>query len=171
MAEAEEEEVVPALYNHCVAVYQAMHEQASVSPLEPLNDESEEALVYEGFLTRLVTNDVGLAIPYYTKVTNELKRMGCIAQLRRGGSSTPSRWQLLTEPDFEVFKETSSYEKKKSYVLEAERKSRLEIVEDQVAQAVARANSADQTADQFLELAKAIDARLDSIVKLNNLVE
>jgi transcription termination factor NusB len=62
-----------------------------------------EAVVYEGFLTRLITQQLNLSVPYYTKVRKALLRMGCIRQLRRGGGSSPSQWELSHEPDLDSF--------------------------------------------------------------------
>jgi Lhr-like helicase len=92
-------DTVPALYQHCVRAYRAMMEEAD----QVLLDDAVPAIVYEGFLTDLITNKLKLSVPYYSKVTNSLKRMGCIKQLRRGGSSTPSQFQLLREPLLEKF--------------------------------------------------------------------
>lgn len=87
----------PAIMDHCIAAYDAMVEEAVTE---------EEGLVYEGFLTKLILNSLNLSMPYYTKVTKELKRMGCIHQLRRGGSTTPSRWLLLQEPTMILFEDS-----------------------------------------------------------------
>lgn len=166
---AEDEVVPPALFNHCMAIYQTMREEATLGDVAPLNDENfEEGLIYEGFLTKLFS-DVGLAVPYYSKVMRTLKRMGCVVQLRRGGSSTPSRWQLITEPTMETFEASESVAQHTEHVRESDRKSRLEAVEDLVAVTVTRANSADRKADEFLELAKALDAKLDRLIELNDL--
>jgi hypothetical protein len=113
--EDDDEEVLPALYHHCVKVYAAMFQQARpVTPMQtgahdsdPDLDEPDDAdaiLVYEGHLTRLITQDLHLSVPYYTSVTAELKRMNCIAQLRRGGGTAPSQWQLLREPDEDLYR-------------------------------------------------------------------
>ena len=101
------EESIPVLYEYAHSVYSAMKEE---STLEPLGLESEEeGLVYEGYLTKLVTQNVGLSIPYYTATTRVLKDMGCIVQLRRGGSTTPSRWLLVTEPTLKRFNDATAY--------------------------------------------------------------
>lgn len=60
-------------------------------------------IVWEGFLTRFITEELHLSVPYYSSVTLALKRMGCIKQLRRGGGSSPSQWELITEPTEELF--------------------------------------------------------------------
>jgi hypothetical protein len=60
--------------------------------------EGVQSVVYEGFLTDLVKNKLNLSTPYYTKCRKALLEMGCIKQLRRGGSSTPSQWLLIREP-------------------------------------------------------------------------
>jgi hypothetical protein len=63
-------------------------------------------IVYEGFFTALITQKLNLSTPYYTSVKNALIRMGCISQLRRGGSTTPSQWELHWEPSLEAFTRT-----------------------------------------------------------------
>jgi hypothetical protein len=60
-------------------------------------------VVYEGMLTKLVTEDLGLPVPYYTKVRQFLMAMGCIRQLRRGGGSAPSQWELIREPTIDLW--------------------------------------------------------------------
>ncbi len=87
----------PAILDHCMAAYEAMVEESETE---------DEGLVYQGFLTKLILNNLSLSMPYYTKVTKELKRMGCIHQLRRGGSTTPSRWLLLREPTMQLYEDS-----------------------------------------------------------------
>lgn len=87
----------PAIMDHCIAAYDAMVEEAVTE---------DEGLVYEGFLTKLILTSLNLSMPYYTKVTKELKRMGCIHQLRRGGSTTPSRWLLMREPTMTLYEDS-----------------------------------------------------------------
>lgn len=86
---------MPAIFRHCVSVYHAMESQAS---WQELFETGETGLVYEGRLTILVTQDIGLSLPYYTDVTRALQEMGCIVQLRRGGGTTGSLWELKQEP-------------------------------------------------------------------------
>jgi hypothetical protein len=88
-------EATPALFDHCVKVYEAM--LADATP-----DESQ-MIVYEGFLTQLITGKLNLSVPYYTSTRKALVNMGCIRQLRRGGSTTPSQWELIYEPTLEAF--------------------------------------------------------------------
>lgn len=92
--------VISAIYDHCVAVYKAMLEEAEMEELD--------GLVYEGHLTRLIIQDLGLSTPYYTQVKRRLVAMGCIEQLRRGGGHAMSRWKLLTEPTEESFNSIAS---------------------------------------------------------------
>jgi hypothetical protein len=95
-----------ALYHHCCAAYRAMHERAHLVS-DPDADDSpgqpEEWLVYEGMVTRLFARELNLSTPYYTSVMAALKRMGCIRQIRRGGGTAPSQWELITEPTEELF--------------------------------------------------------------------
>lgn len=116
-----EESRLPAIYEHAQNAYAAMEERASVTVL---NDSGEEGLVYEGFLTKLITTELNLSLPYYTKILNELKRMDCVRQLRRGGSTTQSRWVLLRKPTEELFR--------KMRPVKTAGSSRVETLEQQV---------------------------------------
>lgn len=86
-----------ALYGHCEAVYKRMEEESRVRTIDGL-----EVQVYEGFLTKLF-NDLSLAVPYYTSVMRELRKMDCVRQLRRGGGNAPSLWLLVQAPEEEAF--------------------------------------------------------------------
>lgn len=88
----------PALFLHCVAAYEAMLNQAHY-----LNTDEQDILIYEGFLTQLVQKDLSLSVPYYTSIRKSLINMGCIRQLKRGGGTAPSQWELIYEPTFEAF--------------------------------------------------------------------
>jgi hypothetical protein len=57
-----------------------------------------KAIVYEGFLTTLVKEQLNLSVPYYTSIRNLLLDMECVRQLRRGGGNTPSQWLMIREP-------------------------------------------------------------------------
>jgi hypothetical protein len=94
-----DDQAVPMLFNHCVSAYEAMFDRAEVVLL----DGQTEAMVYEGFLTELFKTELHLSVPYYTSVTRALKAMGCISQLQRGGSSSPSKWQLIKDPEIDAF--------------------------------------------------------------------
>jgi hypothetical protein len=92
-----EEPGPPALFEHCSVVFEDMKKAAKPEQLEGIH-----AFVYEGFLTRLFAQRQ-LATPYYTRVMQALKIMGCVRQLSRGGGTAPSRWELITEPTLELF--------------------------------------------------------------------
>lgn len=112
----------PALFDHCRKTYKEMLAQAhavvdmsTVTGIDP-DDETiissrldedgtrhGNIIVYEGFLTQLVTSKLSLSVPYYTSIIGALKRMGCIRQLKRGGGSAPSQWELIYEPTLEAF--------------------------------------------------------------------
>src|ERR1700746_4209559 len=89
------EEAPPRLFEHCLSVCAAMKSQAA-----PTTIEGQHALVYEGFLTRLFS-ELQLATPYYTSVMQRLRKMGCVRQLSRGGGNSPSRWELIKDPEGE----------------------------------------------------------------------
>lgn len=96
-APSEEQKPVSILYDHSQQLYNAMLAQA-----EEVEGENGPMMVYEGYLTRLVS-DLHFSVPYYSKLRNHLIRMGCIVQLRRGGGSAPSKWELIREPDQQGF--------------------------------------------------------------------
>lgn len=101
MADQTLEQPLPAIFEYTARIYGAMEEEATLEALGPQYGD-EEGLVYEGFLTKLI-QDNDLPNPYYTKVTQELKRMDCARQLRRGGSTSKSRWLLLQPPSPELW--------------------------------------------------------------------
>lgn len=86
------------VFDHCVRVYKEMAEQSRWEKV----DEDHEWFVYEGYLTKLFQS-LQLSVPYYTKVMEVLKAMGCLEQIRRGGGNTPSRWRLVLPPEEESF--------------------------------------------------------------------
>lgn len=88
---------MPQIYNHCVAVYKAM--QKTAKPMEGARSRT----VWTGFLTKLIGEDCGLAVPYFSSVRNNLVAMGCIEQIARGGGTHPSTWELIREPTEELF--------------------------------------------------------------------
>lgn len=91
-----------AMWGHCIAVYDEMTSQAETKEIY-----DEERLVYTGFLTKLFRK-LGLTVPQYTYVMNELKRMDCVRQLRRGGGSSPSVWVLMHSPTPELFNKATN---------------------------------------------------------------
>lgn len=82
------------LYQHCESAYNKMLETAK---------RVDGAVVWEGALTRLITHDLNLSIPYYTSITRTLRAMGCIRQLKRGGGTAGSQWELINDPSEEKF--------------------------------------------------------------------
>lgn len=87
---------VPQNYQYCKQVYQVMQNEARKFTAEQTG--SVPMVVWEGFFTKLITEDLGLSVPYFSMIRRELIRMECIRQLRRGGGSSPSQWELLQEP-------------------------------------------------------------------------
>jgi hypothetical protein len=106
---APEEHAPPALYDHCVRTYNAMlaeakkHQVALEKGIDRVEGHDTHVIIYEGFLTQLITQKLNLSVPYYTKIRNALIRMGCVRQLRRGGGSSPSQWELNYEPSLDAF--------------------------------------------------------------------
>lgn len=112
-----DESAPPALFDHCVNTYRAMLGEAkSVTSFATARTNAEagdllevdlkqnsQIIVYEGFLTQLIQGKLNLSVPYYTSIRKSLMDMGCIRQLKRGGGTSPSQWELIYEPTLEMF--------------------------------------------------------------------
>lgn len=72
---------------------------------EPPYEGAVQIRVWEGFLTKLVNTRLQFSTPYFSHVRSNLIALGCMRQLQRGGGSSPSRWELMGEPDLEKFEE------------------------------------------------------------------
>jgi hypothetical protein len=105
-----EDAAPPKLFEHVCRVFQEMRRNA-VSHALGDSEEATHMLVYEGYLTHLF-RDLGLPTPYYTSVMERLKVMGCVRQLGRGGGTSPSRWELIEDPDFDAFQEAEDNKRK-----------------------------------------------------------
>jgi hypothetical protein len=124
----------PSLFLHCSSVFELMKKRATPEIIE-----STHALVYRGFLTHLITQDLELATPYYTHVMHRLKKMGCVRQLQRGGGPSPSTWELIEEPTLEAYEAAEDKKEKpqtwKGQTDEVMQRmlSRLDTLEEQMA--------------------------------------
>jgi hypothetical protein len=92
---------VPQNYRYCVDTYERMRQTAQT--LSAQQTGSVEMTVWEGFFTKLITEELNLSVPYYSTIRRELIRMECIRQMRRGGGSSPSQWELLQPPTEELW--------------------------------------------------------------------
>lgn len=131
---AELPRTMPALWGYVTKVYAKMEDLAEVDEL--VEGEPATGLVYTGHLTQLF-QEMSIPNPYYTHVTRALKAMECIAQLRRGGGTSMSKWALLGPPSEEVFLKAdlgnTGPQKGKTNVLEQrirDLQKRLQILED-----------------------------------------
>lgn len=88
-------------FQYCAQVYQVMKNESRKFTAEQTG--SVPMVVWEGFFTKLITEDLGLSVPYFTTIRRELIRMECIRQLRRGGGTSPSQWELLRPPTEELW--------------------------------------------------------------------
>jgi len=131
------EEAPPRLFEHCLSVFAAMKRQAA-----PTTIEGQHALVYEGFLTRLFS-ELQLATPYYTSVMQRLRKMGCVRQLSRGGGNSPSRWELIKDPEWDVFAEAEQRRLQSS--------TKLGQLQGQVEALNRRVGDLEATLDRMLE--------------------
>lgn len=56
--------------------------------------------VWEGTTTKLLAR-LEIPAPYYSRIMNTLQECGAIKQVRRGGGSSPSKWQIV-DPDVDI---------------------------------------------------------------------
>lgn len=113
-AEGAVDESPQALYQHCERTYRAMLNEASGKLM--FDEEANQERIYvvwEGMLTQFITGKLNLSVPYYTYITRALKRMGCVRQLKRGGGTSPSQWELIKEPTLELFESSHAPRKKR----------------------------------------------------------
>jgi hypothetical protein len=97
-AKNDDKEVLPAIYEHCCNTYKAMLQEAT-----SIASTGGTIIVYEGFFTALITQKLRLSVPYYGRIRDLLVDMGCVKQLKRGGGTAPSQWEIITEPTREAF--------------------------------------------------------------------
>ena len=147
-----ETESEPALFHHCEDTYHEMLYQAKP---EVLDGSDEEVMVYEGFLTELITNKLNLSVPYYTSITQALKKMGCARQLRRGGSNTQSQWLLIKEPTPEAFHKAGV--KGPTRTKYATQKD-VQMLEQQIVGLVSRVGVLESTTDALLSVASEAES-------------
>ena len=100
----------PRLFEHVCTVFAEMRRHSVAQPTTD-GGETKHLLVYEGFLTHLF-RDLGLPTPYFTSVMERLRAMGCVRQLGRGGGTSPSRWELIQDPDYEDFQRAEESKRK-----------------------------------------------------------
>jgi hypothetical protein len=116
MSDVEEAPPLPAIFGHCVSVYKLMREQAEV-----VEKEGARIVLWEGFLTRLIGDELRLPTPYYTSIRNNLVRMECVRQLQRGGGNSPSQWELIKQPTDQLFREKAPKRSQRDRELETMR--------------------------------------------------
>lgn len=128
---------MPAMFLHSINVYNTMRTEAAI--VEWVS--GGRMLVWEGFLTKL-TRGLGLSTPYYTAVRRDLTRMGCIRQLRRGGGSSPSQWELIKAPTEDLYKN--------SKVQPTKEKTRLDTIMQQIKDVHTRLTVVEQQIDTII---------------------
>jgi len=145
-----EERPTSVVFDHCVSVYNEMHQQS--------REEAGEGLIYEGHLTKLITGDLGLATPRYTAVMNHLKAMGCVEQIRRGGGGSPSRWRLISAPVEETFRSIEDMKRPTT--------GKFAVVEQQVRDLNRRVLALESERKFTLDTLQAMGAQLSAYTKL-----
>ena len=132
----------PALLDHCSRAYAMMLSEASTVRVGDGSQDDTSMVVYEGFLTRLITQQLNLSTPYYSSVRTCLLKMGCVRQLKRGGGTAPSLWELITAPTVDLFDTLPVKEKSAT---------RLEVMQELVDELNARLTKAEGLLNQVLE--------------------
>jgi hypothetical protein len=144
----EEEEVtaVPALFFHVEKAYKLMLEQSEELMTDDFEGTVGTLVVYKGFITRLITHELSLSAPYYSKIMQALEGMGCVRQIRRGGNTAPSEWEMLTEPTESMFR---------TYIATPDAVSKpqgkIEMLQDQVNSLVRRVGTLEENQRKILE--------------------
>ena len=115
----------PKLYEHVCRVFAAMKSDAIPVNI-PDGGDQRHAFIWEGHTTKLF-RQLELPTPYYTSCLNRLEQMNCIKQLSRGGGSAASRWELLDDPDIDVFMRVAKAQKVRGTRLGALEQRFLEI--------------------------------------------
>jgi hypothetical protein len=106
-------------------------------------------LIWTGFTTHLIRDELNLPGPYYTQVMNALKRMGCLEQLQRGGSSTQSKWLMLCKPTEKLFNSAP--------MRVTHQTSRLYMLEQRVNDVNTRLSNIEALLQQGLEMDFGVD--------------
>lgn len=83
-------EDAPVVFNHLVRLYHA------------LEDQSVDG-VFTGSTTETFRS-LGVSQAYYSKLYGYLYEMGCLEQLQRGTSGTPSKIRIVRPPDIDEFR-------------------------------------------------------------------
>jgi hypothetical protein len=136
-----DEDVLPAMFEHCVRTYREM-----LSEAHGVGD----VIVYEGYLTTLVTQKVNLSVPYYGRIRTLLIDMGCVRQLKRGGGTAPSQWELITEPTEEAFRRCYSAVQTTGVTRLGKTNERVAALEREISQLKTQVADINQfLADQF----------------------
>lgn len=154
-------QVTPALFDHCVKVYNAMQLSAERG--------EEDYFIYTGALTGLFS-DLGLGQPYYTQVMKRLQAMGCVKQLQRGGGKMLSKWALIGAPTMTSFDAASGKVSSNASVL---REEIMQLNRD-LAQRVSRLESEltrlnDLTGLQAAKITK-LEEQVATLIERSNVV-
>jgi hypothetical protein len=142
---SKDKDTTPALYDHIKRTYDKMIQTAEVREVEE-GGKIIEVVVWEGHLTHLIT-DLNLSTPYYTKVTRAMKEMGVARQLRRGGSTGLSQWELIKAPTEELLEKIGSGEN----LRKKRAQTRLEQMEEQLRQQNARILKLERALENIIE--------------------
>jgi len=140
------DESLPVMFQHCAEVYDRMLQEAKPKTV----NESEQIvlMIWEGFLTRLITQDLRHSVPYYTAITQALRSMGCIEQIRRGGGSAPSQFVLHKAPTAELWSESST-----AFPSSRKTTGKVNAIEQQIRTLNTRLNNVEVMQEQLMKAA------------------
>jgi hypothetical protein len=85
---------VRAIFRHTIRFYDTLDAKAV---------EEDGVRVFRGHPTTIVTEDMKLPIPYYSKMRQALITIGCVQQIKRGSAKSKSEWVLVRRPLDEDF--------------------------------------------------------------------
>jgi hypothetical protein len=147
----------PQAFRHCEDVYKAMRKASTI-----VEEEGQRWLIWEGRLTKLINEELGLPTPYYTAIRSSLARMGCIRQVQRGGGTSPSKWEIIKAPTLDAYKnaQPEAESKPQGRLAQAEQRisdllRRVELLEEGQKLLVSAYNSLAQDQDQDSDEAEA----------------
>ena len=82
--------IVRAIFRHTIRFYDTLDAKAV---------EEDGIRVFRGHPTTIVTEEMKLPIPYYSKMRQALITIGCIQQIKRGSAKSKSEWVLVRRPE------------------------------------------------------------------------
>ncbi len=146
-------EAPPALYNHCVNLFDKMFDLSFKT--------ENDLLIYEGYLVNLVTKELNLSTPYYTHCTRALKEMECIKLVRRGGGRAPSQWQLFHAPSVKLFTERIPIEEQSQSASVKSSLDRHQLAQNQVILLASKVSKLEEDYEELKRIVIGMSQKMD----------